>query len=180
MKLLLHSCCAPCTIYPLSVLRDKGFLITAYFHNPNIHPFKEFRRRLVTLEEYSKKTKTPIIIDKKYGLTEFVRAVAFNEEKRCSLCYEMRLENVVKLALEKNFEAFSTTLLYSKYQNHTLLISYCEKLSSKYGIRFIYEDFRKGWQIGIDESKEQEMYRQPYCGCIYSEQERYDKSLRKK
>lgn len=180
MKLLLHSCCAPCTIYPLTVLREKNFEPTAYFHNPNIHPFKEFRRRLVTLEEFSRKVKLPLIIDKNYGLTDFIRKIAFNEDRRCTLCYQMRLENVVALAVNNNFEAFSTTLLYSKYQNHNLLISFCENLARKYDIHFVYEDFRKGWQTGIDQSKEQDMYRQPYCGCIYSEQERYDKSLRKK
>lgn len=179
MKLLLHSCCAPCTIYPLSVLSERGFKPTAYFYNPNIHPFKEFKKRLITLEEYAKKLKLPLIIDKKYGLTDFVRKVSFNEKNRCSICYKMRLENVVEFASENNFDSFSTTLLYSTYQNHNLLISTCENLSYKYGVPFIYEDFRVGWQIGIDQSKDQQMYRQPYCGCIYSEQERYDKSLRK-
>lgn len=92
----------------------------------------------------------------------------------------MRLEKTVVLAKELGFEAFSTTLFYSKYQNHKLLISHCEKLSASYDLPFLYKDFRQGWQEGIDKSKELELYRQPYCGCIYSEQERYDKSLRKK
>jgi len=179
MNLLLHACCAPCTVYPITILRDKGFSVTGYFHNPNIHPFKEFRRRLVTLEDYARKIKLPLLVDKKYGLTEFIRKVAFNEAERCTFCYLMRLEKTVSLAVENDFDAFSTTLLYSKYQRHDLLISYCKKLSSKYGVDFVYEDFREGWQFGIDQSKELEMYRQPYCGCIYSEQERYDKSLRK-
>ena len=180
MKLLLHSCCAPCTIYPLSKLRETGYSVTAYFHNPNIHPFKEFRRRLVSLEEFARKDKFPLFIDKKYGLTDFIRKVAFHEENRCTYCYQMRLENVADFAVKNKFDAFSTTLLYSKYQKHDLIKSYGQQLSSQYGINFIYEDFREGWQLGIDQSKEMEMYRQPYCGCIYSEQERYDKSLRKK
>jgi hypothetical protein len=91
----------------------------------------------------------------------------------------MRLEKTVSLAKEMGFNAFSTTLLYSKYQRHLHLISLCENLSIKYNISFYYQDFREGWQYGIDASKKLEMYRQPYCGCIYSEQERYDKSLRK-
>lgn len=180
MKVFLHVCCGPCTIYPLSVLRYNGLEVTGHFFNPNIHPFKEFERRLCTLQNYADKTKLPLILDTGYGLTDFVRKVAFHEAERCNICYLMRLEKTVSLAKELAFDAFSTTLLYSKYQRHSHLISLCEKLSVQYEIPFYYQDFREGWQRGIDESKKLEMYRQPYCGCIYSEQERYDKSLRKK
>lgn len=180
MKLFLHVCCGPCTIYPLKVLREKGAEVTGHFYNPNIHPFKEFKRRLNTLQEYAKDIKLPLHLDSNYGLTDFVRKVAFHEAERCNICYLMRLEKTVILAKENGFDSFSTTLLYSKYQRHPYLITLCDKLSLKYEIPFFYQDFREGWQFGIDESKELEMYRQPYCGCIYSEQERYDKSLRKK
>ncbi len=180
MKLFLHVCCGPCAIYPLSILRGKGAEVTGYFFNPNIHPFKEFRRRLFSLELLSENSSLPLVVDEGYGITNFVRKVAFHETERCSICYRWRLENTASLAKEQGFEAFSTTLLYSKYQNHDLLIYHCEELSAKFDIPFIYEDFRVGWQYGIDQSKELELYRQPYCGCIYSEQERYDKSLRKK
>jgi predicted adenine nucleotide alpha hydrolase (AANH) superfamily ATPase len=179
MKVLLHVCCGPCTIYPLTVLREEGAEVTGHFYNPNIHPFKEFRRRIVTLEDYAKRTKLPLVLDTNYGLKDFIRKVAFHEEKRCHICYLMRLEKTVSLAREKNYEAFSTTLLYSKYQRHPQLIQQCQQLSTKYDIPFCYRDFREGWQAGVDASKDLDMYRQPYCGCIYSEQERYDKSLRK-
>lgn len=180
MKVFLHVCCGPCTIYPLSVLREKGAEVTGHFFNPNIHPFKEFKRRLSTLQDYAKDTRLPLVLDTKYGLTDFIRKVAFHEAERCNICYQVRLEKTVSLAKEEGFDAFSTTLLYSKYQRHSHLISLCEKLSLKYQIPFYYEDFREGWQDGIEASKELKMYRQPYCGCIYSEQERYDKSLRNK
>lgn len=180
MKVFLHVCCGPCTIYPLSVLRDNGIEVTGHFFNPNIHPFREFERRLSTLQNYANEIKLPLILDSGYGLTDFVRKVAFHEAERCNICYQMRLEKTVSLAKEMGFDAFSTTLLYSKYQRHSLLLSLCEKLSVQYEIPFYYHDFREGWQRGIDESKQLEMYRQPYCGCVYSEQERYDKSLRKK
>lgn len=179
MKVFLHVCCGPCTIYPLSTLREKGIEVTGHFFNPNIHPFKEFQRRLSTLQDYAFDCKFPLVLDTSYGLVDFVRKVAFNEAERCNICYHMRLEKTVSLAKEMGFNAFSTTLLYSKYQRHLHLISLCEKLSIKYNIPFYYQDFREGWQYGIDASKKLEMYRQPYCGCIYSEQERYDKSLRK-
>jgi hypothetical protein len=162
------------------VLRHNGVEVTGHFFNPNIHPFREFERRLSTLQDYANDTKLPLILDTGYGLADFVRKVAFHEAERCNICYRMRLEKTVSLAKEMAFDAFSTTLLYSKYQRHSHLISLCEKLSVQYEIPFYYHDFREGWQRGIDESKELEMYRQPYCGCVYSEQERYDKSLRKK
>jgi predicted adenine nucleotide alpha hydrolase (AANH) superfamily ATPase len=179
MRVLLHVCCGPCAIYPLTVLHEEGASVTGHFFNPNIHPFKEFQRRLSTLQDFAKETQLPLIVEKNYGLTEFVRKVAYNEKERCTICYRMRLEQTALLAQEKGFDAFTTTLLYSKYQGHSQLISMCEQLSVQYNVSFYYKDFREGWQYGIDISKEREMYRQPYCGCVYSEQERYDKSLRK-
>lgn len=180
MKTLLHSCCGPCTIYPLSVLRSQGHEVTAYFNNPNIHPFKEFKRRLNTLKDYASDENLKLVADEKYGLTEYLREVVFKESERCGICYEMRLVSTAKFAKVNGFNAFTTTLLYSRYQNHDVIITLCEDLARKNDLTFIYEDFRKGWQEGIDISKEKEMYRQPYCGCIYSEQERYDKTLRNK
>ncbi|MGB3210767.1 MAG: epoxyqueuosine reductase QueH [Desulforhopalus sp.] len=180
MKVLLHVCCGPCTIYPLNVLREKGVAVTGHFFNPNIHPFREFKRRLSTLQNYASDQKLPLILDPSYGLTDFIRKVAFKEKERCRICYGMRLEKTVVEATNNGFDAFSTTLLYSKYQRHPLIISLCEKLSIKHRIPFYYQDFREGWHVGIDASKQLEMYRQPYCGCIYSEQERYDKSIKQK
>ena len=180
MKILLHSCCGPCTIYPLSVLRTQNHDVTAYFNNPNIHPYKEFKRRLNTLKDYSTNEKLPLIADEQYGLTEFIQKVVFKEQSRCPICYEMRLKKTAEYAAENGFDAFSTTLLYSRYQNHSVITNRCEKLAKEYSLSFLYEDYRIGWQQGIDQSIEKDMYRQPYCGCIYSEQERYDKSLRKK
>lgn len=179
MKVLLHVCCGPCSIYPVEQLRKQGYDITGYFYNPNIHPFKEYRRRFDTLQDFAQRSALPLLADEQYGLKEFVRKVAYNEENRCRICYLSRLEQTVKIAVSNSFEAFSTTLLYSTYQDHTLLKETCENFAKQYNISFIYQDFRKGWQLGIDSSIEQGMYRQPYCGCIYSEQERYDKSLRK-
>ena len=180
MKILLHSCCGPCTIYPLTVLKAQNHDVTAYYNNPNIHPFKEFKRRLDTLKEFSKAENFPLIADENYGLTEFLQKVVFKEKTRCPICYEMRLEQTALYAAENGFDGFTTTLLYSRYQNHGLIQKQCNDFADKYSLTFIYDDFRIGWQQGIDQSIEKDMYRQPYCGCIYSEQERYDKSLRKK
>ena len=176
MKILLHACCAPCLIYPYSRLKDQGNEVTAFFYNPNIHPFREFQKRLDTLKVYTDKFEFPFIFDNKYNLIEFLRKIVFRETERCSICYTIRLEKTAKLAKEQGFEAFTTTLLYSKYQRHDLITSLCDTIAHQYNVPFIYEDFREGWLLGVDRAKELDMYRQSYCGCIYSEQERYDKS----
>jgi predicted adenine nucleotide alpha hydrolase (AANH) superfamily ATPase len=179
MRILLHVCCGPCALYPLHQLRAIGHEVTGFFHNPNIHPYHEFRRRLEAVRQFAQETGCPVEIDEHYGLTEYLRQVVFHEQERCPRCYEMRLARTAETAVAGNFDAFTTTLLYSKYQNHRLLIDRCEQLASRFGIGLYYEDFRLGWQQGIDESIRMGLYRQPYCGCIYSEQERYDKQLRK-
>ena len=180
MKVLLHACCGPCTIYPLTALQQEGCKVTGFFFNPNIHPFQEFKRRLSTLEQFSAASNLTLIVEKEYGLRDFIRKVAFHEEERCQLCYLLRLEKTASLAKTLGFDAFTTTLLYSKYQRHSVLTEICQNLSLAHGVDFLYRDFRTGWQFGIDRSIDLNMYRQPYCGCLYSEQERYDKSLRKK
>ncbi len=178
MNILLHVCCGPCSIYPVQTIRQNGHSVYGYFFNPNIHPFREFQLRLEALKKTSSQLNFDVEFDTKYGLRDYLRKVVFNEKKRCDICYKIRLISTVEKAIKLNFDAFSTTLLYSKYQNHYSIKKICESLSSEYQINFFYEDFRLGWQYGIDKSKEMELYRQPYCGCIYSEQERYDNSLK--
>lgn len=180
MKILMHVCCGPCTAYPLAQIRDEGHEAIGFFYNPNIHPFKEFRRRLAALEDFSKRKDFRVEYDRNYGLRDFLRKVVFHEDSRCGLCYGMRLEPTVKKALELGADAFTTTLLYSRYQNQELIKAQAEKLAKQYDMPFFYRDFREGWQEGINMSIEMGLYRQPYCGCIYSEQERYDKKFRKK
>jgi len=180
MTVLLHLCCGPCTIFPLAALREQGMTVRGYFHNPNIHPFREFKQRLATLEDLAQRTSLPVEYEREYGLKEYLRQVVFHEEERCPLCYRMRLEATAKKAKELGAEAFSTTLLYSRYQRHETIRALGEELGAQFGVPFYYEDFRVGWQEGIDAAIEMGLYRQSYCGCIYSEQERYDKKFRKK
>ncbi|MBI5556701.1 MAG: epoxyqueuosine reductase QueH [Deltaproteobacteria bacterium] len=178
MKILLHVCCGPCTVYPLEILRREGMEVTGFFYNPNIHPFREFSQRLQTLEELARQEQFPVAIDRDYGLRDFLRKVVFHEEQRCGLCYEMRLAATAAHAAGGKADAFTTTLLYSRYQNHELIRQQGEALGKRYGVPFYYQDFRRGWQEGIDKSIAMGLYRQPYCGCIYSEQERFDKKWR--
>jgi predicted adenine nucleotide alpha hydrolase (AANH) superfamily ATPase len=179
MSILVHVCCGPCLVYPAQVLNSDSVEFTGFFYNPNIHPYKEFRRRLDSAKLLSEQENIELIIDRNYGLQEFLRNVVFNEKGRCRYCYRTRLEQTAKVAKERGFRGFSSTLLYSRYQNHRDIVSLAEDIGTG-SVPFYYHDFRVGWQSGIDESRSLGLYRQSYCGCIYSEQERYDKSLKKR
>lgn len=179
MKLLLHVCCGPCALYPLKTLREVGHEVDGFFFNPNIHPFREFRRRVDALIAMAEQETFTVEINEKYGLQEYLQRVVFHEQERCLICYEMRMEETAKKAALGCYEGFSTTLLYSRYQNHEAIREKGEKLGRAYDVRFYYEDFRKGWQKGVDRSRQMGLYRQPYCGCIFSEQERYDKTFQR-
>lgn len=173
MKILLHTCCGNCAIFPVKVLREANHDVTGYFHNPNIHPYQEYSRRLETMRDYAEQTQLPMIYIDEYGLVPFLKNVAHEPQNRCDYCYFSRLESTARFASENGYDAFSSSLLYSRYQNHETISRCGEQLASEYGIRFHYADFRSGWREGIDKSKAMGLYRQQYCGCIYSEMDRY-------
>jgi len=175
MKILLHTCCAPCSIYPVKVLRSMDMDVMGFFYRHNIHPFQECKKREDTLKEYSGSIDLKVIYQSDYKIEKFLQSVVFREEDRCRYCYYERLKATALVAKKGKFKAFSTTLLYSKFQNHELIIETGKALAKKYGLEFFYHDFREGWKIGIEESKAKGMYRQQYCGCIYSEKDRYFK-----
>lgn len=175
MKLLLHICCAPCSIYPLRILREARHQVMGYFHTSNIHPYTECLRRQETLTQYAREINLKLIIADKYDLQGFLQSVVYRETNRCRICYHHRLRTTALLAKRGKFDAFSSTLLYSKFQKHADLQSIGEAVAEEVGITFHYHDFREGWQEGVQTSKSKGMYRQGYCGCIYSEQERYDR-----
>ena len=179
-SLLIHVCCGPCLVFPAQLLTGRGVEFTGYFYNPNIHPYREFKKRLNTARGYSEKIGMSLLVDKDYGLTDFLRSVVFKESTRCVFCYQSRLEKTAQRAIAENFDQFSTTLLYSKYQNHSLIKTKGLEAASAVGASFYYEDYRPGWQEGVDGAIAAGLYRQNYCGCIYSEQERFDKKVRKK
>ncbi|PLX73645.1 MAG: hypothetical protein C0615_10650 [Desulfuromonas sp.] len=173
MKTLVHICCANCAIYPIRVLRERNHNLTGYFFNNNIHPYLEFKKRLDTVKEYAAKVELDVVYNEQYQLREFLNAVAGDPDKRCDFCYRSRLEQTARYAAEKGFEAFTSSLLYSRYQQHERIRSFGEDLAEKFDLKFQYEDFRTGWQEGITMSKNMGLYRQQYCGCIYSEMDRY-------
>ncbi|WP_320042760.1 epoxyqueuosine reductase QueH [uncultured Desulfobacter sp.] len=173
MKVLLHTCCGPCTIYPLEVLRRMDMEVMGYFYRHNIHPFTECLRREETLRDYADQVKLKMVWQKGYELEDFLRAVTFREKNRCRYCYHARLKASALVAKKGKFDGFSTTLLYSKFQNHQMITEIGQNLAKQYGLKFIYQDFREGWKQGIESSKSLGMYRQQYCGCIYSEKDRF-------
>jgi predicted adenine nucleotide alpha hydrolase (AANH) superfamily ATPase len=178
VKILLHVCCGPCTIYPLRVLREERSEVCGLFYNPNVHPYQEYQKRLGTLETYASQEEFRVIREDVYPLDEFLRQIAFREEDRCRYCYELRLNQTAQVARRGGFDAFTTTLLYSRFQKHDLIRRIGEGVARTQGVPFLYRDFRDGWSEGARISKERGMYRQSYCGCIYSEMERYCRNIR--
>jgi predicted adenine nucleotide alpha hydrolase (AANH) superfamily ATPase len=173
MKILLHICCANCAITPLERLKESGNEVTGYFFNPNIHPFQEYQKRLDALKQYSEKVGLEVIYRDEYLLEEFLRNVSHQVKERCQYCYKVRLEATACEAKNRAFDGFSTTLLQSSHQNHALIKETGERIAQETGIPFYYEDFRQGWRKGVEVSKAMGLYRQQYCGCIYSEKERF-------
>lgn len=173
MKMLLHICCAPCSIYPVRVLREAHHNVMGFFYGSNIHPYSECLKRQQTLSDYAEKIDLKLIISEDYDLELFLQNVVFREKERCLFCYRERLRSTALLAKRGKFDAYSTTLLYSKYQKHDQIRSIGMSVGKEVGVPFFYQDFRTGWKEGIDTSKQMKMYRQSYCGCIYSEKERF-------
>lgn len=173
MRVLIHICCANCLIYPLKVLREEGHEVVGFFYNPNIHPASEYIKRRDTLREYVSKVGLEVIWKDDYGLEKFLEAVISKKEKRCEICYRMRLEETASTASKERMDGFTTTLLYSKYQNFDKIIELGREMAELYKVQFLERDFRNGWKEGIEESKRLGLYRQNYCGCIFSEKERF-------
>lgn len=175
MKLLMHTCCAPCSVYCIDELRGEGIEPTVYWFNPNIHPYMEYKARRDCLKEYTKSINVNAIFEENYGLEEFCKNAIKDLSSRCkNYCYPVRLEQTAKYAKENGYEAFTTTLLVSPYQNHEALIEVANMMAKKYDIEFLYRDFRIGFREGQNKARELGLYMQKYCGCIFSEEMRYN------
>ena len=176
MKIILHACCAPCSVKSVESLRDEGIRPVLFWHNPNIHPFTEYKNRQDGLILYSQSEKVEAVWDEgAYGLRTFLSALGADIAMgaRCEKCYRMRLEATARYASENAFDGFSTTLLISPYQKHERIRELGEMISEECGIPFVYRDFRPLFRAGQRAAAEMGLYRQKYCGCIFSEEERY-------
>jgi predicted adenine nucleotide alpha hydrolase (AANH) superfamily ATPase len=173
MKTLLHTCCGPCTIVPLRRLRAEGVEPMGLYVNPNIHPFTEWDRRRGALQDLAGREELRLLPHAAYDPGTWLRAVAFREGERCRVCYHLRLRDAALRARRGKFSHFTTTLLYSRTQKHDLIREIGDAVGSEVGIRFLYRDWRDGWAEGQEAAKGLGLYRQTYCGCLYSEVERY-------
>ena len=174
MKLLMHTCCAPCSIYCISYLREHNIEPVVYWYNPNIHPYKEYEARKNCLKEYTKIIEVEAIFEDEYGLKDFCKNTINDLENRCTnYCYKVRLEKTVQYAKQNGYDTFTTTLFVSPYQKHEQLKKICEELAQKYDINFLYIDFRPGFRQGQAKARELGLYMQKYCGCVFSEEMRY-------
>jgi hypothetical protein len=176
--LLLHVCCACCLCAPLEAFREEGVEVTGYFYNPNIHPLLEFRRRLKALRVFQEGDPIQIMYCEDYGLRDYLKKVDFEGSDRCKDCYTMRVEETARYAKENGFSSFCSTLLFSKHQNHEQVRTICEDASARYGVRFEYRDYRHLSQKSHEMAKKKMLYQQSYCGCIFSEYERYKDTTR--
>ncbi len=172
-ELLLHLCCGPCTAGSLDRLRGEGWGIQGFFYNPNIHPVTEQRARAGALRSYAAAVGLPVTWRDDYGLVEFARSVAGREGERCEHCYVLRMRETAREAARRGIGHFSTTLLYSIHQKHNLLRDVAEQSAREAGVDFLYLDLREGWAAGRERWRQTGLYTQKYCGCLYSEMERY-------
>lgn len=187
-RILVHMCCAPCSIYPLKSAISDTTEVWGFFCNPNIHPYSEFKKRLAAVKTLAAHLSINCIYNEEYRPMAFIKGIKASLGEsvkyppvgiRCGYCYSVRLEETAKAAKANGFDAFSSSLLYSRYQNHEEIKKIGAEFGDKFGVRFYYEDFRRFWQEGIDESKEMGLYRQKYCGCVYSRIERFSKKKAK-
>jgi len=173
--LLVHICCAPCACLPVRSLREEGYRIKAFFYNPNIHPFREYQRRRDAVAKWAEHEAVAVTYASGYQLEEFLQGAVPTHQagERCRYCYQLRLDAAAAQAAAAGCPVFTTSLLISPYQKHDLIKELGQESAARHGVEFLYRDLRPLWRAGVALSKELDLYRQPYCGCIYSEKERY-------
>jgi len=174
-SVLIHCCCAHCTAYTASYWRQQGYEVSALWHNPNIHPYTEHQHRLEAMNSLAQEVNLPLIVTAGYDMIEYFRQVAGHEQEpeRCRYCFRLRLSKTAETARQMSFGAFTTTLLISPHQKHDLLREIGDELAKEKDIEFLYADLRKRYSDSRHMTKGLSLYRQQYCGCIYSEWERY-------
>lgn len=172
MRILLHICCAPCATAVLKNLREDGYEVTGFFYNPSIHPWKEFKRRLDALKEWAPSVDLSVIYHEEYPLEDNIRML-LGSENRCFSCFADRMKKTAEFASEAGIGLFTSTLSVSPYQNHEFLKEAGRIASDFQGVQYMYRDFRSSYKQSVQLSRDAGMYRQPYCGCVFSERDRY-------
>jgi epoxyqueuosine reductase len=172
-KVLIHICCAHCAAYTAEYWRGQGYEAAGFWYNPNIHPYTEHQSRLEAVKALCGQIGLPLVIFEGYDMPEYFRRVAGHEAERCSHCFDLRLIKTAAIAKENGFDSFTTTLLISPHQKHELIIETGNKAAALQNVPFLYADLRKRYSDSRHITKPMNLYRQQYCGCIYSEVERY-------
>jgi predicted adenine nucleotide alpha hydrolase (AANH) superfamily ATPase len=168
MRLLLHICCAPCAVAIVDKLKNQAELsLEGFFYNPNIHPIQEYTLRKASVEDMAQGFNLPLLTKNEDGMALWKEKLNGDKALRCNTCYALRLDETARLAKEKGFEAFTTSLLISPYQDHDLIRTLGEKMAQKYQLKFYYEDFRELYRKGREMSRGK-YYMQKFCGCMYS------------
>lgn len=176
--LLVHTCCGPCAAGAVPLLRGQGYELVAYFANPNVQPAMEWIRRLEAFEAYCASAAVPSDFEPSYDLERFLREVyADGTEGRCGRCFRQRLALTAARARSVSIPAMTSTLLASPHQDLELVRSVGHEVARAYGLRFVDPDLRPGFAAGQAAARELGLYRQPYCGCLFSEKERYARRL---
>lgn len=171
MKILLHACCGPCAIIPAQSLSRAGLTFRLWFYNPNIQPWAEFTRRRDSLAYLALQGGYQADFSPPYQTADYLAAVrdSFEAPERCRRCFRLRLRALAEEARRTGFSHISTTLLYSRRQPHDLIREEAEKAARAQGREFFYQDWRTAWKQGFNLSRELGLYRQNYCGCLYSQ-----------
>jgi predicted adenine nucleotide alpha hydrolase (AANH) superfamily ATPase len=172
-SVLVHCCCAHCTAYTISYWRQQGYEPSGLWYNPNIHPYLEHQQRLGAIKSLAEIMAFPLVIAEGYGIIDYFRQVTGHEVQRCRYCFRLRLLKTAETALKTGFDAFTTSLLISPHQKHHLLREIGDRLAEERGLPFLYADLRKRYSDSRRITKPLDLYRQHYCGCVYSEWERY-------
>ena len=167
MKILLHACCGPCALYPIRYFKEKGDDVDCYYYNPNIHPLDEHIRRGEALKTICDLNDVDVVYSCDFAEQEWKNFDGSMDE-RCTMCYTSRLEEVVRYARRYGYDAFTTSLLISPYQDHEQIKKICERLAEEAEMEFAYVDFRPNFREGQRLARETGVYMQKYCGCICS------------
>jgi predicted adenine nucleotide alpha hydrolase (AANH) superfamily ATPase len=176
--ILVHLCCAPCLAALLDWLRERRAGVAAYFHNPNLHPLIEFRRRLKACHILAEQEAIELHADEQYGLEPFLDALGSERGRpeRCHRCYALRLNAAARRAAELGFPLFTSTLLASPQQDREVICELGHAAAQRHGVRFDDTDHRPRHDAGIEIARRRQLYRQQYCGCVFSEYDRYANS----
>jgi predicted adenine nucleotide alpha hydrolase (AANH) superfamily ATPase len=172
-SVLVHVCCAHCAAYTINHWREQGYDVSAFWYNPNIHPYTEHEQRLEAMKALAGQMAFSLIVSEGYEMVDYFRQVVGHEGERCRYCFQIRLSRTAQVARERDFSAFTTTLLISPHQRHELIHETGTIIAREKGIEFLYADLRKRYSDSRHLTKPLGLYRQQYCGCVYSEWERY-------